>query len=290
QRDDPPAAVGKRTGALSAPAARGELRKSRLHAEAAAERVHVRGPVAARGQRAPALRRLDGDARPRRPEKRFGGRRGAGRHPPGRPRRRRGSARRGRGHRRGGGGGGGPDLFSTASFDAGPHGNNLAAADAHDVHVWRRLFDVLAKRKRPALRREARPRAADRDAGEEGQRHLDRRRQSHRVQDPGAQLEKTQVSLGDRTKRRGGDKMRGGRGQIRRHIHGLPHAYQYVTFSRLDGESAARMIKSTANVNRNTPIVAVTAYEHAQMSPAFDDVIHKPITMQAIIRVLQHLG
>ena len=39
----------------------------------------------------------------------------------------------------------------------------------------------------------------------------------------------------------------------------------------LDGESAARMIKSTNNVNQTTPIVAVTSYELSAAECQFDE-------------------
>ena len=38
------------------------------------------------------------------------------------------------------------------------------------------------------------------------------------------------------------------------------------------------MVKSTQNINQNTPIVAVTAYERtAQQASPFDDILCKPI-------------
>ncbi|KAI8384454.1 uncharacterized protein BYT42DRAFT_529487 [Radiomyces spectabilis] len=51
----------------------------------------------------------------------------------------------------------------------------------------------------------------------------------------------------------------------------------------IDGETAARMIKSTNNVNRTTPIIAVTAYERTvQLAGAFDDILGKPVTKDVI--------
>ncbi|KAI7864969.1 hypothetical protein BDF14DRAFT_1883812 [Spinellus fusiger] len=58
----------------------------------------------------------------------------------------------------------------------------------------------------------------------------------------------------------------------------------------LDGEAAARMIKSTNNMNRETPIVAVTAYEKsAQLTDAFDDTLCKPVTKDIILQRLKQL-
>lgn len=51
----------------------------------------------------------------------------------------------------------------------------------------------------------------------------------------------------------------------------------------VDGEAAARMIKSTNNINRDTPIIAVTAYERTvQLAGAFDDILSKPMTKDII--------
>ena len=68
------------------------------------------------------------------------------------------------------------------------------------------------------------------------------------------------------------------------------HAY-HLTFSVLvDGEAAARMIKSTNNSNRDTPIIAVTAYERTvQLAGAFDDILSKPVTKSIIYQRLQQL-
>lgn len=49
------------------------------------------------------------------------------------------------------------------------------------------------------------------------------------------------------------------------------------------------MIKSTNNPNRETPIVAVTAYEQtAQLAGAFDDIISKPVTKNVIAQCIEH--
>lgn len=60
-------------------------------------------------------------------------------------------------------------------------------------------------------------------------------------------------------------------------------------FILVDGEAAARMIKSTNNINKTTPIVAFTAYERTfQLSKIFDDVLSKPVTREAVIRCIKH--
>ncbi|RUS12780.1 CheY-like superfamily, partial [Endogone sp. FLAS-F59071] len=56
----------------------------------------------------------------------------------------------------------------------------------------------------------------------------------------------------------------------------------------IDGEAAARMIKSTNNTNSAIPIIAVTAYEHTvQMAGAFDDIISKPVMSHEILQRLK---
>jgi CheY-like chemotaxis protein len=56
----------------------------------------------------------------------------------------------------------------------------------------------------------------------------------------------------------------------------------------VDGETAARMIKSTNNSNRETPIIAVTAYERTvQLAGAFDDILSKPVTKDVILQRLK---
>ncbi|KAF7723673.1 hypothetical protein EC973_001764 [Apophysomyces ossiformis] len=57
----------------------------------------------------------------------------------------------------------------------------------------------------------------------------------------------------------------------------------------IDGEAAARMIKSTNNVNRGTPIVAVTAYERrSQFAGAFDEILMKSMTKNIILQRLRY--
>ena len=78
----------------------------------------------------------------------------------------------------------------------------------------------------------------------------------------------------------------------------------------LDGESAARMIKSTKNANQQTPIVAVTSYElkDAQLSeegtmfsavsiPRWSlilltslQILQKSVTKNDVLQVLKRLG
>lgn len=48
------------------------------------------------------------------------------------------------------------------------------------------------------------------------------------------------------------------------------------------------MIKSTNNNNRETPIIAVTAYERTvQLAGAFDDILSKPVTKHVILQRLK---
>lgn len=64
----------------------------------------------------------------------------------------------------------------------------------------------------------------------------------------------------------------------------------------VDGENAARMIKSTKNANQNTPIVAVTSYAaHDQLriteeGTVFNAVLTKPVNKTEVLGVLTKLG
>ncbi|KAI8078172.1 uncharacterized protein B0P05DRAFT_491594 [Gilbertella persicaria] len=59
----------------------------------------------------------------------------------------------------------------------------------------------------------------------------------------------------------------------------------------VDGEAAARMIKSTNNINKNTPIIAVTAYEKTlQQASIFDDTISKPVKKETIMQCIQRFS
>ncbi|KAJ3300280.1 hypothetical protein HK104_002479 [Borealophlyctis nickersoniae] len=55
----------------------------------------------------------------------------------------------------------------------------------------------------------------------------------------------------------------------------------------VDGETAARMIKTTNNINQTTTIVAITAYEQTfQLSQQFDETMSKPITKDMVNKIL----
>ena len=55
----------------------------------------------------------------------------------------------------------------------------------------------------------------------------------------------------------------------------------------VDGESAARMLKSTDNINKHTPVIAVTAYEQTfAQSRQFDDIMAKPVSNEMLYKVL----
>ncbi|KAI8064676.1 hypothetical protein BC940DRAFT_369013 [Gongronella butleri] len=57
----------------------------------------------------------------------------------------------------------------------------------------------------------------------------------------------------------------------------------------IDGEAAARMIKSSTNSNQHTPIIAITAYEPTvQLPHVFDALLSKPVTKEAIHAVFHH--
>ncbi len=61
----------------------------------------------------------------------------------------------------------------------------------------------------------------------------------------------------------------------------------------VDGESAARYIKSTNNLNKSTPIVAVSAYVGQDSNVAsnlFAACIAKPVHKADLLAVLRSLG
>ncbi|KAJ2931630.1 hypothetical protein H1R20_g5488, partial [Candolleomyces eurysporus] len=61
----------------------------------------------------------------------------------------------------------------------------------------------------------------------------------------------------------------------------------------LDGEAAARYIKSTNSKNTNTPIVAVSAYSGTdpnEMSNVFDAALSKPLQKADLLHVFRQLG
>jgi serine/threonine-protein kinase RIM15 len=61
----------------------------------------------------------------------------------------------------------------------------------------------------------------------------------------------------------------------------------------VDGESAARYIKSTNNKNTSTPIIAVSAYSGADMGEAstlFAASLSKPLQKADLLAVMRELG
>jgi CheY-like chemotaxis protein len=51
------------------------------------------------------------------------------------------------------------------------------------------------------------------------------------------------------------------------------------------------MIKSTNNVNKNTPVIAITAYERTlQLASIFDDTLSKPVTKESITKCMRQVG
>ncbi|KAI9494658.1 hypothetical protein BDB00DRAFT_871209 [Zychaea mexicana] len=83
--------------------------------------------------------------------------------------------------------------------------------------------------------------------------------------------------------RNGAQAIRSAMGDVRYDI-----IFMDIRMPIIDGEAAARMIKSTNNLNRTTPIIAVTAYERTvQLAGAFDDIISKPVTKSTIYQRLQ---
>lgn len=99
-----------------------------------------------------------------------------------------------------------------------------------------------------------------------------------------------------------------GRDRFRRDLHGYGEpssisafeTYAKIVMSQLmpilDGENAARMIKSTKNANQNTPIVAVTSYAPRDQTSiteegtVFNAVLTKPVNKTDILQVLTKLG
>ncbi|GAA5809844.1 hypothetical protein MFLAVUS_003259 [Mucor flavus] len=59
----------------------------------------------------------------------------------------------------------------------------------------------------------------------------------------------------------------------------------------IDGEAASRMIKSTNNINKHTPIIAVTAYEGTlQFTGIFYCTLNKPVTKEGVLRCIRPLA
>lgn len=75
-----------------------------------------------------------------------------------------------------------------------------------------------------------------------------------------------------------------------------------LVMPNVTGEEVARMIRSTNNPNVNTPIIAVTSYEHKQISTVmaesqreasgaiFNAILAKPVTKRALTDCLAKLG
>jgi len=66
-----------------------------------------------------------------------------------------------------------------------------------------------------------------------------------------------------------------------------------LTIGSVDGETAARYIKSTHNKNQNTPIIAVSAYSGqngAQGGNLFAASLAKPLNKTALLDVMQRIG
>ncbi|KAI9264191.1 hypothetical protein BDA99DRAFT_536917 [Phascolomyces articulosus] len=83
--------------------------------------------------------------------------------------------------------------------------------------------------------------------------------------------------------RNGAQAIRNAMGDVRYDI-----IFMDIRMPIIDGEAAARMIKSTNNLNRTTPIIAVTAYERTvQLAGAFDDILSKPVTKNIIYQRLE---
>lgn len=65
-------------------------------------------------------------------------------------------------------------------------------------------------------------------------------------------------------------------------------SHTHSLFFLVDGETASRMIKSTQNINQQTPIIAVTAYERsAQHAGSFDDILLKPLNQSMVLQQLR---
>ena len=77
-----------------------------------------------------------------------------------------------------------------------------------------------------------------------------------------------------------------------RHCSGLV-ALPNMMMSTVDGESAARYIKSTNNKNTSTPIIAVSAYSGADMGEAstlFAASLSKPLQKADLLAAMRDLG
>lgn len=73
----------------------------------------------------------------------------------------------------------------------------------------------------------------------------------------------------------------------------LFHRQSLNTIPTVDGESAARYIKSTNNKNTSTPIIAVSAYSGADMGEAstlFAASLSKPLQKADLLAAMRDLG
>ncbi|KAJ2909017.1 rim15, signal transduction response regulator [Coemansia aciculifera] len=50
----------------------------------------------------------------------------------------------------------------------------------------------------------------------------------------------------------------------------------------VDGDEATRMIKSTYNANKDTPVIAMAAYDGEATGSLYDDAIVKPVTFHRV--------
>lgn len=92
--------------------------------------------------------------------------------------------------------------------------------------------------------------------------------------------------------------------RIRLHPHGSAHANSWVSVSHrpypyadllllVDGEGAARYIKTTNNKNANTPIIAVSAYsgsEPIEPNNLFAAYLAKPVQKADLLAIMRQLG
>jgi CheY-like chemotaxis protein len=59
----------------------------------------------------------------------------------------------------------------------------------------------------------------------------------------------------------------------------------------IDGAAACRMIRSVDNINRETPIIGITAYNMPDYNQTdFDEIWPKPITTEMIARAIETYG
>ena len=66
-----------------------------------------------------------------------------------------------------------------------------------------------------------------------------------------------------------------------------------MVFDTVDGEGAARYIKTTNNKNASTPIIAVSAYggsEPTEQSELFAGYLSKPVQKNDLLAMMRQLG